>query len=128
MSRRVALAVALALLLLAGLALAGRWEAQRAAARQNAEMRDVYEAAGGAIDAESLSGYREAELDCLFYEAGPDPYALQLCFDEEGRLVETVDRRGGAVQYVSLVPADAETRVDPAELDRLFRRLEKLSR
>lgn len=91
-------------------------------------MRNVYEAAGGAIAANSLSGYREAELDCLFYESGRHPFALQLCFDEEGRLVETVDRRGGAVQYVSLAPADAETRVDPADLDRLLRSLETRSR
>jgi hypothetical protein len=101
---------------------AGRWEGRRAADSQNAAMRRIL-AATGSLDSTRLYGFREGPPACFAYRVGTNPFALQLCFDSEGRLVETVDRRGDVPVYSSLMYEDklATTRVAPAEISRLLR-------
>lgn len=51
----------------------------------------------------ALDAYRLAPwFDCLAYSARAGPYALELCFDAQGRLVETIDRRGVKPTIASL--------------------------
>jgi hypothetical protein len=56
----------------------------------------------------------------MSYRANGNAYALQLCFDRVGRLVETVDRRATVPKYASLTwdPALATTRWPPAKVAR----------
>jgi hypothetical protein len=80
----------------------------------------------GPLAQPALSGYRiESAFDCLVYKRGPDPFALELCVDPSGRLVETIDRRT-ATRRISSLTADpgASTIVLPRhEVDRLLRRM-----
>jgi hypothetical protein len=81
----------------------------------------------GPLDQRSLIGYRNLPaFDCLVYRRGPDRLALELCVDHAGRLVEAVDRRGGARRYYDLHsdPGAASIHVDRNEVDRLLRKME----
>ena len=115
--RRAGVAVvALALCLL--LVVVGRWERNRAALAQNTAMRKVLDDAGPSLTARPISGYRREPYACLAYEQKPVTYALQVCFDSDGRLVETVDRRSGVPKYASLSwqPSLATIRYSPARI------------
>jgi hypothetical protein len=121
---RVALAAAAAVLL-AALVPLGRWEGER---RANAEVDGMTEtlAAIGPVNSPSLSGYRVlSEFDCLVYRRGDNPFALELCVDPEGRVVETIDRRRFERRIDSLRddPSASTLRVDRALVDRLLRRM-----
>lgn len=103
----------------------GRWEGDRHAREQNAGMRRVL-AAIGPIG--SPSAYRAGVgfgMDCLLYRRGENPYALELCFDPQGRIVETIDRRGASPKFSSLreEPSASTIRLDVDELNRLVDRL-----
>jgi hypothetical protein len=81
----------------------------------------------GPLDQRSLIGYRALPAyDCLVYQRGQDRLALELCVDHAGRLVEAVDRRGGARRYYDLHsdPGAASIHVDRSEVDRLLRKME----
>lgn len=125
MTRRLAAA---AVAVVAGLALlvaAGRRERDVRAERQVEGMRAVVEAVG-ALDDASLHGFRVLpSFDCLVYRRGANPYALELCADDEGRVLEAIDRRGAERRIWSLRddPAHAELRVDRPRLDELLSRL-----
>ena len=94
MRRYVVLAAAV-LVAAAALVVVGRWERGQRADEENAGMRTVV-AEVGPIDSPSLRGFRIlASFDCLVYRRGRVPYALELCIDDEGRLVEAIDRRSG---------------------------------
>jgi hypothetical protein len=102
MTRRVVgigLGVVVALALLVAV---GRWEEHHAARTELAGMRNVLAAIGGDIDSPRLSGYRYGPPDCLAYHDRTMLLALQLCFDSEGRLVQSVDRRPEQPRYSSL--------------------------
>jgi len=124
-TRRV-LAVAAAVLaivaLLAALAALGRWEGRRAADRETAGMRTVLAAIGGDIHSTRLSGYRVGPPNCLAYHTREMLLALQLCFDAEGRLIQTVDRRPDQPRYSSLEyePSLSTIRFPPAEIEKLM--------
>ena len=64
-------------------------------------------------------------FDCLVYRRGPNPYALELCVDHTGRVVEAIDRRTVDRKIWSLTfePASSPVRVDRAEVDRLLARM-----
>ena len=100
---RIALVLAALLLAAAALALGGRWEGDRAVRRELREMRRVLDLVGPTLTARTLSAYRPAEtFACLGYRTSKEePYGLELCFDDEGRLVETIDRRGGGIRIGS---------------------------
>jgi hypothetical protein len=75
----------------------------------------------------SLDRYRLLpEFSCLLYGRHGNPFALELCIDAEGRVVEAIDRRSGSPRIASLRedPSAATVRVDRPEVDRLIRKLE----
>lgn len=102
MSRRVLIAAAGAVLIVALLVGVGRWEHQRASDEQSDGFRVVLAAIGGRIDAPTLSGFRYGPPDCLSYHDGEQRFAYQLCFDRQGTVIEAVDRRGIQPTYYSL--------------------------
>jgi hypothetical protein len=109
--------------ILGGLAALGRWERGHNAARQNAGMRAV-ERLVGPLDSPSLSGYRlMSGFDCLVYRRGRNAFALELCANSSGHLVEAIDRRRVERRIFSLRtdPSRASDRIDPVELGRLLR-------
>jgi hypothetical protein len=122
--RRILLAAAV-LALAAALLVVGRWERRQQVDGQIRGLERIA-AAVGPLDQASLTGYRvEAAFDCLVYRRGRNPYALELCFDRAGRLVEAIDRRTARPHYYSLraEPSASTVRVDRAEVDRLLRRM-----
>jgi len=122
--RRAALAVA-ALAVLALLLGAGRWERSREIRHQAAGMRKV-EALIGPLDNASLSGYRVLPgYDCLVYRRGTNPYALELCVDGTGRVIEAIDRRtvDRSIWSLTFEPGSSPVRVDRAEVERLLARM-----
>ncbi len=122
MSRRLALAVTAGIVLAAVLVAIGRWERSHRAAVQSRGMREVARTVGP-LDSPSLDAFRVlGNFDCLLYKRGPNPFALELCVDRSGRIVEAIDRRGGSVRIWSLRddPTRSTVRVDRAEVERLL--------
>jgi hypothetical protein len=122
----IAASVALAVALLALIPI-GRWEARGHARHELAGIRMVL-AAIGPYDQPALDAYRQGingTLDCLLYRRGPNPYALEFCFDTVGRVVEGYDRRGTAPKIWSLRedPSSSNIHVDRARLEALIERL-----
>ncbi len=100
----------------------GRWERQHRADVEMRGMRRVL-ATVGPLNSPSLKGFRVlANFDCLVYRRGKNLYALEVCADDEGRVVETIDRRTGDPKISSLRddPSSSEIRVDRREFDRLL--------
>ena len=64
-------------------------------------------------------------LDCLLWRRGTNRFALELCFIDDGRVAEAIDRRSGEPRIASLRedPGRATTRIDMATADRLLRKL-----
>lgn len=124
MSRRSWAAVAV-VVLVAALVVEGRWEGSHHADRQNTGIAKVRDAVGP-LDNPTLHGFRFlARFQCLVYRRGANEFALELCVDRDGRVVEALDRRSGAVDWWSLreEPARATVRVDRAEVERLLVRM-----
>lgn len=119
---RYGLGLLAATLVLIGLPLLGRWEADREVSGQLRELRATYEAAGGRVDSPLLTAYRAGHPRCFFYAVGVQPFALRLCFDDEGRLVESADRRGGSPRYSTIAetPGRATITVAAARIDSLL--------
>jgi len=116
-----------ALVVLVLLVLVGRWERNRNAARQNAEMRAVYRrATAQGLDSPLLDRYRlDLQADCLLYHPPGRPRdnaAYELCFDAQGALVETVDRHTGVPQFGSLreQPSLSAIRLRPSAINRVL--------
>ena len=122
MMRRVVVIGLAAVLALALLVAVGRWEEHRAARTEMAGMRSVLAAIGGDIDSPRLSGYRYGPPDCLAYHDKTMLLALQLCFDSEGRLIQSVDRRPEQPRYSSLEyePRLSTIRFPRARIDKLL--------
>ncbi len=121
--RRRALVTAVAIVAAAAVLVGvGRWEQHRAARTEMTGMRSVLAAIGGDIDSKRLSGYRYGPPNCLAYHDGTMLLALQLCFDSEGRLIQSVDRRPDQPRYSSLEyePSLSTIRFPPAQIDRLL--------
>jgi hypothetical protein len=123
--RRV-LGISLAAVVAVGLLIAvGLWERARRADEEVRGMRMVV-AAVGPLDSTSLRGFRLlGDFDCLLYGRSGVPYALELCVNDEGRLVEAIDRRSGDPEIWSLRddPSRSTIRLDRDEVDRLLRRM-----
>jgi hypothetical protein len=123
--RRIGTVLAASILVVLALVLLGRWEGERRAdsvTERMAETRTLI----GPLDSPELSGYRVlAGFDCLVYRRGDNPFALELCVDGEGRVVETIDRRRLDRRIDSLRddPDASRLRVDRAVVDRLLRRM-----
>jgi hypothetical protein len=126
MSRRNLAALPVVALALIALIPIGRWERTRHVERQVDGMRHVATAIGP-LDSPSLAGYRRLpSFDCLTYKRGNDPFALELCFLDDGRIVEAIDRRSGEPKIWSLRDDSrrATLRANRAEVDRLLRRMD----
>lgn len=124
--RRSSALAAAVVAVLAVLVPVGRWERARAARNESAGMRRTL-ALVGPLDSRSLSGYRVlAGFDCLTYRRGGNPFALEVCFDGAGRVVETIDRHTPKRRIFSLRedPSRSTVRIDSAEARRLLRRME----
>jgi hypothetical protein len=120
--RRVVL---IAVVVLVALIPIGAWERERRADEESAGMRSVLEEVGS-LDSQDLRGFRIfANFDCLVYERGRDDFALELCVDDHGRVVEAIDRRDGTPEVWSLRddPSKSEVVVDRREVNRLLRRM-----
>jgi hypothetical protein len=126
LSRRRLGALALATLaVLAVLVLVGRWEGDRRADEQIRGMRGVLEDIGP-LDQPRLEAFRYLEnFQCLAYRRGSHPLALEVCVDEDGRVIETIDRRHATPRIWSLRDdrSRSTVRVDRAEVDRLLVRM-----
>lgn len=125
-SRRVAARVALVLGVLAIACIPlGRWQAQRAVVADRHRIEHIADMVGP-LSSRTPTAYRLAMYDCLLYPIGHDVYALELCFDLHGRLVEAIDRaRVGHLPKVGTMrydPAQAPIVVAPARLLTLFHR------
>jgi hypothetical protein len=104
------LSALVALAVLAGFAILGRWERTRNARIQNEQMAAVFmRATSDGLASHRLDRYRLGwTIDCLTYVPRREPTALgglELCFDREGRLVETIDRLSGTPHFASLQEA-----------------------
>jgi hypothetical protein len=127
--RRLGLAAAAAVVVLAALVALGRWERSRNADEQVRGMERVL-ALVGPLDQRALSGYRrEPGFDCLVYRRGGNQFALELCVDGRGRIIEAIDRRRDDRRIYSLRsdPSASTARADRGEVDRLLRKMGAVS-
>lgn len=117
-------AVIVAALLIA-LPFLGRWEKHRWVNTEQRGMMHVVRLVGP-LDQHALVGFRVLpQFDCLVYRRGAVLLALELCVNGRGRLIETIDRRGGARRYYDLEsdPGAATIQIDRAEVNRLLRKM-----
>jgi hypothetical protein len=124
LTRRASAAIAIVVAAVA-LVVIGRWERSRHIDDEVRGLRGV-RAAVGPLDSPSLDSYRVSlvPFDCLLYRRGSNRYALELCIDEDGRLVEAFDRRNGFhVWSLREEPTASTIRVDRQEVDRLLHKL-----
>ena len=80
----------------------------------------------GPLDSPDLRGFRIfVNFHCLVYKRGRNDFALELCVDRHGRVVEAIDRRDGTAEVWSLRddPTQSELIVDRREVDELLRRM-----
>ncbi len=120
--KRVLFVIAVALVALAAV---GAWERGRRADGESTGMRTVLQQVGP-LDSEDLRGFRIfVNFNCLVYKQGRNDFALELCVDDEGRVVEAIDRRDGTPEVWSLRddPSRSKVIVDRAEVNRLLRRM-----
>jgi hypothetical protein len=119
--------VVLTLAALAVLVVVGRSEGRRHARAENRGIAQI-RALVGPLDSRSLDRYRLLpEFSCLLYGRDDNAFALELCIDGEGRVVEAIDRRNRRKPRIYSLreqPSAATLRVDRAEVDRLIRKLE----
>ena len=104
------------------LVVAGRYENAHAAKGQMNGMAHVL-ALVGPNWATSADAYRMSHgFDCLLYKSGPDPFALELCFDQTGRLVSGIDRRTSSPKFWTLQfdPSESTIRESPAVVTAAF--------
>ena len=125
MSRRLLLGTVAAALVLLALVPVGRWERSQRADEQVRGMARVLTAVGP-LDSDRLKAFRYlSEFQCLLYERGANPFALELCVDQRGRLVEAIDRRSGEPEIWSLRddPTRSTIYLDRREVDTLLHRM-----
>lgn len=126
MTRRLLVAAGAVLLGLLLLVPVGRWERGHRADEEMEGMRTVL-AAVGDLDSPTLRGFRVlANFDCLLYERDRNDFALELCVDDEGRVVEAIDRRGGGDPRIWSLrddPTSSELHVERPVVNRLLLRM-----
>jgi hypothetical protein len=118
-----------AVLALAALVVVGRHERSSHAADENRKIAEIRRLVGP-LDSPSLDAFRLLpQFSCLLYRRDGNRFALELCVDARGRVVEAIDRRGRTPRIASLRedPSHATVRVERAEVDRLLRKLGALS-
>ena len=126
MGRRVFLPVVV-LCILCLLIVVGRWEGGQQARHEEHGIADVW-AAVSSIVSPTLSGFRwSPTLQCLDYRRNERPYALEICVDRSGRIVQASDRRTDDLRFYSLrFDRDAATVVAPeTSITAAVRRLQR---
>lgn len=107
------------------LVLIGRLEREHHADIQNARIAKVV-AAVGALSSPTLDAYRmRNDFDCLIYKRGTNPYALEVCVDSRGRVLEAIDRRHGE-PWIGSVREErslATNHLSRAEVERLLKKM-----
>ena len=125
MTRRSLAATALvAVVSIAVLVPLARSEARRHAVSEMRGMRTVLRAIGR-LDSPTLAGYRILpQFDCLTYRRGREPFALEVCVDSAGRVVEAIDRRSKTPRVWSLreKPTASTLQVGRGRVERILRR------
>jgi hypothetical protein len=124
-SRRLVVWVLAAVVVLVALVPVGRWERARRARHEVRGMSRVLHEVGP-LDSRPLDAFRHLfTFDCLLYKRGSNPFALELCVDHQGRLIEAIDRRSGRPHIWSLRddPTRSTIHVDYAEFQRLLHRV-----
>jgi hypothetical protein len=121
-SLRTAVIIAL---VLGALVVVGRWERSREIA---AEVKGLHRISAlvRPLDQRTLTGYRvQSSFDCLVYRRGANPFALELCADRSGRLVEAIDRRSEHRRIYSLraEPFASPVRLDRAKFEHVLNRM-----
>ena len=122
-------AVAAGVAVLVVLVVVGRHEGGRHARQENRKIAEIRRLVGP-LDSPALDAFRLLpQFSCLLYRRHDNRFALELCVDAQGRVVEAIDRRGRSPRIASLRedPSHASVRVDRAEVDRLLRKLGALS-
>ncbi len=125
MSRRVAL-LAAAGIVAAAFALVGigRWERTHRADEQNRGIRHLVEEIGPLATSKPGLFRFLPQFQCLLYPRDADRFALEICADADGRVLEAIDRRGHTrIWSLRDDPARATVRIDRAALDRWLVRL-----
>jgi hypothetical protein len=109
----VAIAVAAAVLVVVG-----RLEKASASRAQVNGMARVLALVGPHWSTAATAYRLTPTFDCLLYRQGLDPYALELCFDRKGRVVETAHRGRTFARFWTLRydPGASTLRVDRARL------------
>jgi hypothetical protein len=118
-----------AVVALVALVVVGRHERSTHASAENRKIAEIRRLVGP-LDSPSLDAFRLLpQFSCLLYKRGGNRFALELCVDGQGRVVEAIDRRGRTPRIASLRedPSHATVRVERAEVDRLLRKLEAQS-
>lgn len=123
---KFALAVAVVASLAAALLVVGRGERSRWADDENATIAAIT-ADVGDLDSPGPAAFRDhGDFRCLAWRRGNLVFALELCYDGSGRVIEALDRRGTPrLVFGSLraEPSAARTRIDVRLATRLFERL-----
>jgi len=119
----------IAVVLLLALIPVGRWERDRHVRHELAGIRRVL-AAVGPLDQPSLDAYRvdvSPGMDCLLYKRGSNPFALEFCFDDAGRVIEAIDRRGSSPRISSIRedPSASTIHIDRAKALALIARMKQ---
>ncbi len=108
----------------------GRWERAGAIRAQQQKIERIARLAPHGIGPRGLGAFRlSTTFDCLLYRVGPNAYAVELCFDGNGRLIEAIDRRNEASLRIGSLrydPAAAPIVVPVPRLVRLFRGIKGL--
>jgi hypothetical protein len=123
--RLVVAALVVAAVAVVGVVALGRRERQSWIDRQVRGMQRIRTLVGP-LDQRQLVGYRVLpQFDCLVYQRGENPFALELCVDGAGRLVEAIDRTSADHRYPSLraEPTASPLHVDRHAVDVLLRRM-----
>ena len=117
----VVLVAAVAVILIA----VGRSESATDVNATNARIRATFDLVSGDLAAR-LNAYRPTPMfGCFLYRFGArNPYGVEICVDERGKVVETIDRRNGAEHISSLryEPSKAATHVDISKLVTILHR------
>lgn len=123
MTRRIVLVVVCLALLAAGAAWYGTVEGAGAIDRQQQGLLAVRTAVGARLLHPAQAFYDlGGRLQCLTYPAKGNLFALELCFDSSGHLIEAVDRRNAErISTLRWRPTEAPLRIAPAEVERALR-------
>ena len=126
--RRALAWVAVVCVVAAGMVLLGRHERSTEQSYMLDRIANVRAAIGPSLTRPGPNNYvYDGALGCLLYADGGRSYALELCADPSGRIVEAWDRRGATTSVYSVAPdpGAARLRVAPSLFPSLIARVRR---